>query len=53
MVDFCVSAKGNGIRNETNYETFKAVEAIINNIERYHPAKVRDALFVFLEKFTN
>jgi Dullard-like phosphatase family protein len=36
-----------------NYETFKACESILNKIDRYRPCKVRDALFTFLEKFTN
>lgn len=36
-----------------NYETFKACDSILQTIERFKPSKVRDALFTFLEKFTN
>ena len=50
---FCSSAKHKGVRNDLNYETIKGIEGIIRGIERFHPSKVRDALYSFLEKFTN
>ena len=35
-----------------NYETIKATESIVTNVAQHHPAKIRNVLFTFLEKFT-
>jgi len=53
LQEFCKSSKQKGIRNDLNYETLKSLEGILSNRERYHPTKVRDVLYTFLEKFTN
>ena len=45
MLELCKNSKKHGYRTELNYETIKACEQIILNIERHQPSKVRDALF--------
>lgn len=53
LLELCHNFKSFGLRNDLNYESIKAITALLDKVEKQHPSKVRTALFHFLEKFTN